>query len=81
MGQPQPAAFQGGATMTHTDRHQQLITERDEALNGIDSAIAERDRQRIAAAINGPHRRSMQHNQKDAGHLPLFIAANEPQLF
>ena len=67
--------------MTAPDRQQQLITERDAALNGIDSAIAERDAQMIRAAINGPHRRAMHVGQKDAGHLPLFIASNEPGLF
>lgn len=67
--------------MTQQDRQQQLISERDEALNGIDSAIAERDRQLVRSAINGPHRRAMHLAQKDAGHLPLFVAANEPQLF
>lgn len=58
----------------------QLLAERDNALDGLDRAIAERDRQAIAAAINGPMRRSMAVDQRDAGHLPLFIAANEPRL-
>jgi hypothetical protein len=34
----------------------------------------------IAAAVNGPHRRAMHVDQRDAGHLPLFIAANEPRM-
>lgn len=59
---------------------EQLIAERDEALDGIDRFIAERDRQFIAAAVNGPHRRAMHVDQCDAGHLPLFIAANEPRM-
>jgi hypothetical protein len=59
---------------------EQLIAERDDALAGIDRFIAERDRQMIAAAVNGPHRRAMHVDQRDAGHLPLFIAANEPRM-
>lgn len=59
---------------------EQLIAERDQALDGIDRPLAARDRQVIAAAINGPHRRAMHVDQCDAGHLPLFIAANEPRL-
>lgn len=57
-----------------------LLAERDAALDGLERAIAERDRQVIAATINGPHRRNMAVDQRDAGHLPLFIQANEPRL-
>jgi hypothetical protein len=59
---------------------QQLIAERDAALVCLERAITERDRQCIAAAINGPHRRAMHVDQRDAGHLPLFINANEPRM-
>lgn len=66
--------------MTATTTKEQLLAERDDALAGIDRFIAERDRQMIAAAVNGPHRRAMHVDQRDAGHLPLFIAANEPRM-
>jgi hypothetical protein len=66
--------------MTATTTKEQLLAERDDALAGIDRFIAERDRQMIAAAVNGPHRRAMHVDQRDAGHLPLFINANEPRL-
>lgn len=52
----------------------------EEALERLDRAIAERDRQTIAATVNGPHRRNMALDQCDAGHLPLFIATNEGML-
>jgi hypothetical protein len=58
----------------------ELLAERDAALDGLERAIAERDRQTIAATINGPHRRNMAAAQRDAGHLPLFIATNEGTL-
>lgn len=57
-----------------------LLAERDLALDGLERAIAERDRQTIAATINGPHRRNMAANQRDAGSLALFIATNEPRM-
>jgi hypothetical protein len=66
--------------MKATTTKEQLLAERDDALAGIDRFIAERDRQMIAAAVNGPHRRAMHVDQRDAGHLPLFIAANEPRM-
>ena len=66
--------------MTTPSTLQQLLAERDDALDGLARAIAERDRQMIAAAVNGPHRRAMHVDQRDAGHLPLFIAADEPRL-
>ena len=66
--------------MSAATTKEQLIAERDDALAGIDRFIAERDRQMIAAAVNGPHRRAMHVDQRDAGHLPLFIAANEPRM-
>jgi hypothetical protein len=49
----------------------------EQALESLERTIAERDRRTIAATINGPHRRNMAANQRDAGHLPLFIATNE----
>jgi hypothetical protein len=69
-----------GAIMSAATTKEQLIAERDDALDGLARAIAERDRQMIAAAVNGPHRRAMHVDQRDAGHLPLFINANEPRL-
>lgn len=36
------------------------------------------ERQLIALALASPHRSMMP--QADAGHLPLFVAANEPRL-
>jgi hypothetical protein len=66
--------------MKATTTKEQLLAERDDALAGIDRFIAERDRQMIAAAVNGPHRRAMHVDQRDAGHLPIFIAANEPRM-
>ncbi|MCO4091523.1 MAG: hypothetical protein HEQ34_06170 [Sphingorhabdus sp.] len=66
--------------MTAAATKEQLIAERDNALDGIDRFIAKRDRQMIAAAVNGPHRRAMHVDQRDSGHLPLFIAANEPRI-
>lgn len=59
---------------------EQLLAERDSALDGLDRAIAERDRQFIRCAISGPHRRAMHVDQRDAGHLPLFTATNEPRM-
>lgn len=57
-----------------------LIGEQEQALDGLERAIRERDRQVIAATLNGPHRRQMRINQRDAGHLPLFVASNELRL-
>lgn len=57
-----------------------LIAMQEAALDGLERAIAERDRQLIAVAQNSPHRRPMHIDQRDAGHLPLFIAANEPRM-
>jgi hypothetical protein len=59
---------------------QQLLAERDDALDGIDRFIAERDRQMIAVAVNGPHRRAMHVDPREAAHLPLFIEAYEPRI-
>ena len=41
---------------------------------------AVRDQMEMKARINGPARRNMAVHQADGGHLPLFIAANEPRL-
>lgn len=46
--------------------------------------VTDRERQLIQLQLNSPHRTGQGRlltDQADAGHLPLFIAANEPRLF
>lgn len=43
----------------------------------------DRERQLIALRLASPHRAAQGHfltDQADAGHLPLFAAANEPRM-
>ena len=45
--------------------------------------MTDTDRQRLALLLASPHRAPagrMIASQADAGHLPLFIAADEPRL-
>lgn len=52
-------------------------------LDSVQSPPTERERQEIALKLAAPHRAPAGRviaNQADAGHLPLFVAANEPRL-
>jgi hypothetical protein len=62
--------------MTAATTKEQRLAERDDALDGIDRFIAERDRQMIAAAVNGPHRRAMHVDQRDAGLFPEMFTVD-----
>ena len=50
-----------------------------DALQSLESSICERDRQLLALRLKSPLRPGAV-DARDAAHLPLFVAANEPGL-
>lgn len=56
-----------------------IAADLEDALNGLHQAITERDRQEIELRLKSP-KRPGHIDAKDAAHLPLFVAANEPGL-
>lgn len=49
------------------------------AVAALGEAVSDRDRQIVDLKVNSPNRSPA--DQKDAAHLPLFVKANEPELF
>lgn len=49
------------------------------AVAALGDAVSDRDKQIVELKAKSPNRSHL--DQKDAAHLPLFIKANEPELF